>query len=137
MTLAELSSILIPRHVFNGNLYKSFSLHVFSDASTRAYGAPVYVRAILPDNTVTVRLLCVKSKVTPINEKNMPELKLCAAVLGTQLLIKLKKEILIANHDDYFWCNSEIGWIHGSKNKLKTLARNRIVEILKQTIPNQ
>ena len=97
--LLDLSSIQIPRHVFNGNLYKIFSLHVFSDASTREYGAAVYFRDILPDNTVTIRLFCAKSKVTPIDESTIPELELCAAVLGTKLLNKVKKEIQTANHE--------------------------------------
>ena len=129
--LLDLSSIQIPRHVFNGNLYKIFSLHVFSDASTRAYGAAVYFRTILPDNTVTIRLLCDKSKVTPIDERTIPKLELCAAVLGTKLLNKVKIV--------YFWYDSEIvlWWIHGSEIKLKTFTRNRIVEILKHTIPIQ
>ncbi|CAH0721739.1 unnamed protein product, partial [Brenthis ino] len=82
--LPVLQNLRIPRRVVCES-YKQFELHIFTDASERAYGACVYIRSINIEGDVAVRLLIAKSRVTPIKPVTIPRLKLCAAVLGTRL----------------------------------------------------
>ena len=54
-------------------------------------------------------------QVPPLDARTIPELELCAALLSSKLIFKIKKEIPIENHDIHFWCDFEIvlWWIHG------------------------
>ena len=135
-----LNQIQIPRHVFNGIVPKSQEIHTFVDASEKAYGAAIYLRATHTNNQVSVRLLCAKSKVAPINQSTLPRLELCAAVLGAKLAFRVRKEL---NFDEgspcYFWSDSTIAlsWINSSPAVHHTFVANRIAEIQKLTSPEQ
>jgi len=52
----------------------------FADASERAYGCCVYIRAMMTQG-IKVNLLMAKSRVALIKVQTLPKLKLCAAVL--------------------------------------------------------
>ena len=97
--LCELNNMRVPRRVTVDNP-SVFELHGFSDASRAAYGCCVYLRSVTIEGIVEVKLLCGKSRVTPLKELNreekegspeedltIPRLELCAAVL---LLIRSK-----------------------------------------------
>ncbi|XP_061401019.1 uncharacterized protein LOC133336755, partial [Musca vetustissima] len=60
-------------------------LHVFADASERAFGAAIYIRFIGKDGRVVVCLICAKSKVAPLKKQTLPRLELCATVVAAQL----------------------------------------------------
>ena len=57
-------------------------LHLFCDASMKAYGAVVYVVNQLGES----RLLTAKSKLSPSKSVTLPRLELMAACLGSLLL---------------------------------------------------
>lgn len=63
--LNKLNDIRISRHVI---LPKSIFvvMHIFSDASQRAYGACVYIKSQDEHGNVIVRLLTSKSRVAPL-----------------------------------------------------------------------
>ncbi|XP_070140474.1 uncharacterized protein [Drosophila kikkawai] len=83
--LQALNNLQIPRHIFDGKVPINQEIHTFVDASERAYGAAIYVRATYKNNQVSVRLLCSKSRVAPTAKETLPRLELCAAVLGAEL----------------------------------------------------
>ena len=64
---------------------KSISLHTFVDASQSAYGAVAYVRTEYDDQTVSVILAAVKTKVAPLQSVPIPRLELMVAHLGSKL----------------------------------------------------
>lgn len=64
-------------------------IHVFTDASERAYGACVYIRTVNRQGKVCVRLLASKNKVAPLTPVTIPKLELCVALLGTRLCTKI------------------------------------------------
>ncbi|XP_036329997.1 uncharacterized protein LOC118742143 [Rhagoletis pomonella] len=77
--LRALAKIEVPRYVFTSKNYIC-DIHGFADASERAYGCCLYVRAKLATG-VKVSLLVAKSKVAPTRVLSLPKLELCAAVL--------------------------------------------------------
>ncbi|XP_052740604.1 uncharacterized protein LOC128198559 [Bicyclus anynana] len=128
--LPMLNQVRIPRHVV-GDDHKYLELHIFTDASESAYGACIYVRTIACSGTITCKLLCSKSKVTPLKPVSIPRLELCGALLGARLYEKVRESLRCQFHNVIFWCDSTIVlcWLRLAPNKLKTFVQNRVVEI--------
>ncbi|XP_055543304.1 uncharacterized protein LOC129728864 [Wyeomyia smithii] len=76
--LLSLNELVISRCVIRPKAV-SVKLHVFSDASERAYGACAYVRSIDTGGNVSVALLTSKSKVALLQCQSIPRLELCGA----------------------------------------------------------
>ncbi|XP_049886542.1 uncharacterized protein LOC126381028 isoform X1 [Pectinophora gossypiella] len=128
-TLPHLNDTNIPRWVMC-NSPSSIQLHIFTDASEKAYGACVYVRTVASDGSVTVRLLTSKSKVAPIKPTTIPRLELCGALVGARLCTKVLNSLTI-KPECIFWCDSTIvlGWLASSPVPLKPFVRHRVCEI--------
>ncbi|XP_075150862.1 uncharacterized protein LOC142224970 [Haematobia irritans] len=137
--LNMLDNTHIPRHVFDGQTAKHIQMHVFVDASERAYGAAIYIRSKLPNKRIIVRLLCAKSRVAPLQRVSLPRLELCAALLGAELANKTKNELRYEDKQLFFWSDSEIvlHWINSASSSLKTFVANRISKIQELTINSQ
>lgn len=56
--LDSINNFKISIHIFKGELPAKTHLHIFSDASERAFDAVAYIRAVLKDKRVIVQLLC-------------------------------------------------------------------------------
>lgn len=133
-TLPLLNQFKIPRWVTCESV-TSLQLHVFTDASERAYGACVYVRSKSENGEVHVHLLTAKSKVAPVKSTTIPRLELCAALLGSRLYLKVRQSLTLDFDEVYFWCDSTIvlGWLSASPAQLKTFVRHRVSEIQETT----
>ena len=102
-------------------------LHIFSDASTRAFGTVAYLKS----NT-EVSFICAKAKVAPISNRTLPELELSAVLIAVQLG-KFLHETLSENikiTDTYIWSDSTISlhWLNSVEGK-KQFVRNRVQKI--------
>jgi hypothetical protein len=86
--LPEIMEIGIPRLVLAQGVPKHIQIHGFSDASEKAYGACIYIRSNNQEGKKTVKLLCAKSRVSPLKQVSLPRLELCGAVLLARLLKK-------------------------------------------------
>lgn len=130
--LPLLSQVVFPRHVITHS--RSLQLHGFSDASEKAYGACVYLRALGEDDTVSISLLLAKTRVAPTKRVSIPRLELMAALL----LARLIQTVLRIYGDRinlkqvYTWSDSSVvlAWLHSPPHEWKTFVSNRTTEIL-------
>ncbi|XP_006816667.1 uncharacterized protein LOC102806440, partial [Saccoglossus kowalevskii] len=74
----------IPRRYFNSTMSGgTFELHVFTDASVKAYGAVVYLRnTISRESALTIS----KSRVTPVKPLTIPRTELMGTLLDARLI---------------------------------------------------
>nr|XP_008107433.2 PREDICTED: uncharacterized protein LOC103278651 [Anolis carolinensis] len=121
----------------SGNL-KQLQLHVFSDASNKAIAAVAYLRVLQGDQPY-LGFVMGKAKLTPLHGHTMPRLELCAAVLATQLVEIIKREIDLSFSDITLYTDSKIvlGYIYNTQRRFHVYVSNRVDQILQITKPNQ
>ena len=92
--LNSIENVKIPRcyYPINANV-KSVELHVFCDASFKAYSAVAYFRFILDNDLIHSSIIISKSRVIPIKPvSSIHRLELQAAVLGSRIANIVLKE---------------------------------------------
>ncbi|GFU01734.1 integrase catalytic domain-containing protein [Nephila pilipes] len=130
-------SIKISRYIGISS-HTPYSVHVFCDASERAYGSVLYIVYIVTSQS-NVHIDCSRNRLAPIKRVTLPRLELLAALMGTLLLKYFCKEVDIQPSAATLWTDSKItlSWIRSNPNKWKTFVCNRTTEILQYTSPAQ
>ena len=128
IALASLSSIRLTRHYFKDRQPALIELHGFSDASTQAFAAVIYVRAEYQDGPPTSTLVVSKTRVAPLKERTIPELELCGAQLLAKLLKTTSVTLNIKEENIYAYSDSTIvlAWLDGSPKRYRLYVSNRI-----------
>ncbi|RYE16478.1 MAG: hypothetical protein EOP45_17430, partial [Sphingobacteriaceae bacterium] len=110
-------------------------IHGFSDSSTAALGAQLYVRVIRQNGKITCNLLVSKTRVAPLKTVTIPRLELSAAEMLARLLVETKKAMEWNNVEYTLWTDSSISlhWIRKQPNELKTYVANRVASIQNRT----
>ncbi|XP_053686321.1 uncharacterized protein LOC128735861 [Sabethes cyaneus] len=134
LSLTHLHDIEIPRCVILDNAV-AYELHGFSDASTAAYGACIYLRSLFADGSAKLRLLTSKSKLAPLSELTIPRKELCTALLLTRLLVKVLPALDMPVQEVVLWSDSTIvlAWLKKPLNQLQLFVRNRVAVIQQHT----
>ncbi|CAH2039956.1 unnamed protein product, partial [Iphiclides podalirius] len=120
--LTNVKDISIPRWLCSTKESK-LELHAFSDASSVAYAAAVYLRVVDENKQIHVRLVTAKTKVAPIEkEVSIPRLEICGATLAAKLLNEISQVLSIPNKDLYAWTDSNVvlAWLRGPVNRWAT-----------------
>ena len=115
---------MIPRQYFPSLQFSVQELHVFADASIKAYSAVAYFRQ---DNCTS--LIMSKTRVSPLKTVSLPRLELMAAVLAPRLA-KFILSSIECQCTVHLWSDSQIVlyWINSFK-KLKSFVCHHINEI--------
>lgn len=140
--LKIVSELRIPRNYSSLLLKaKSVQLHVFTDASERAYSAVAFMR-VQTDTHTEVKLITGKTKVA--SQKcsrilSMPRQELQGTLLGSRLAAFIIKEHSIQFEEPIFWTDSQtvLAWIRTEYGSYKQFVAHRIAEILEVTRPAQ
>ena len=124
------SEFSFPRHI----LREQTELHVFTDASSRAYGAAVYT---VNNSQHCSNLLISKARVAPCRENRLtiPKLELTASLIGARLIRYLSN--LYKFDTVYLWSDSKvvISWITSDCDIKEAYIANRVAEV--KTLANQ
>lgn len=129
--LSEIKEIRIPRCIIGVDNCSNVQLHGFADASEKAYGATIYLRATDNNGNHVVRLIASKSRVSPLKVISLAKLELCAALLLVRLSKKIISSLKIKINQRYFWSDSTIvlAWLNSPSSKWKTFVAHRVGEI--------
>ena len=105
-TLKKLESVKISRW-YHTSPNDTIELHIFSDASSIAYGAVSYLRISRPD-VIYCNFILGKSRLAPVRNKTMtiPRLELQAAVLASRLKTTILSELKLKVNQVFLWSDS-------------------------------
>ena len=120
--LQFVDNIAFPRRAIN----REQALHVFVDASSRAYGTVVYT--VCQEST---NLVLSKARVAPCRENSVtiPKLELTAMLLGCRTISYLSS--FITANQVYLWSDSKVAlaWVSSTKEMKNVFVANRVNEI--------
>ncbi|XP_062557643.1 uncharacterized protein LOC134222511 [Armigeres subalbatus] len=128
-----LQQLSIPRRVLS-NVDRNYHLHCFCDASEKGYGCCMYVVGPDTSKQIISHLLITKSRVAPLHGLSIPRLELSAAVLGSQLVHKLRMTPDFTGLVTY-WTDSTVVlyWLRAPPTDWKVFVSNRISEVQRLT----
>lgn len=114
-------------------------LHVFADASPKAYGSCAYLRLKQPDGSYCVSFVMSKGRVAPLRQRlTLPRLELMACLTAAEL-VKLVCRALHLPEDTPCVCWSDsmiaLGWLRGRPERWGVFVRNRVTQIQELTAP--
>ena len=112
-------------------------LHVFADASPKAYGSCVYIRFRQPDGSYCVSFVMSKGRVAPLRQRlTLPRLELMGCVIAAELVKFVRETLHLPENTPYVcWSDSMIalGWLRGRPERWNVFVRNRVSHIQELT----
>lgn len=142
--LSDLVHISYPRWYNGDNPHVSCEvkvreLHIFCDASERAYGSVAYFKTVNQSGETDVSFVMARSRVAPLKQLTIPRLELSAALTGAQLSKRINSELTVTIDRTYLWSDSTVvlTWLQSESCRYKVFVANRIVEILELTLASE
>ena len=104
--LLSVSVLRFPRCIKPKECVGKPELVIFSDGSTKAYGAVAYIRFKVSDDEFVCRLLMSKGKLAPMKSLPIPKVELCGAVLAVRLMCFILEQMRLAFAAVYLFSDS-------------------------------
>lgn len=137
--LPQLRQISVPRILARKlrDARTKSELHIFCDASPKAYGAVAYIKAQNEEGEITIVLLMAKARVAPLKRLSLPRLELMGALIGARLASYLTEQLNVNDISVHCWTDSTVAlsWIKSSALRWKPFVSNRVQEIQTLTDP--
>ncbi|XP_014904475.1 uncharacterized protein LOC106957601 [Poecilia latipinna] len=137
--LPLLHLVSIPRwyHTEINKESHTVKLHVYCDASEKAYGAVAYLQGQNNLGETITSFVASKSRVAPLKKMTLPRLELMGALIGARLGYSLLKPLNMEKNQLNMWTDSMITlhWIRSSSRRWKPFVSNRVAEIQGLTNP--
>lgn len=120
------STTRLARKITVQNYTRAFELHIFADASIRAYGACAYLVSRNENGRCESHLLYVKSRLNPMKKLTVPKLELLAIYVAAQMLNFLRTELTDIKHAT-IWSDSisALKWVAYDSEKSR-FVKNRV-----------
>ena len=134
--LRNVTSVKIPRcYLPSDHHHDSVELHIFVDASEKAYASAAYLRSCTDTGRVDTTLVASRARVAPLKLVSIPRLELQAAVMGSRLANTLKEEHSLDIKRTVFWSDSMtvLFWIRSDAHRFRPFVAHRISEICETT----
>jgi len=129
-TITSISEVSVKRW-YGSQRSSHRELHVFADASEKAFGAVSYLK-IKSDSTILVSFIIAKSRLAPIKGPlTIPKLELQAAVIATRLKETILQRLQVPDGCIYFWSDSKtvLKYINNENRRFPTFVMHRVNEI--------
>ena len=120
------------RYLTSDETVQSIQLHVFCDASEKAYGCVAYLRFTLKSGTHTCAFVMAKSRLAPLKTITLPRLELNAARIGARLSRLIVHEVDLPIEKVVYWSDSTIvlQYINNKTKRVKVFVGNRVSDVL-------
>ena len=99
----------------------------------------MYLREINSEGDISVSLLFGRSKVAPTHSTSIPRLELCSAVLSTNAVRMIRKELDVKIDEEIYYSDSKVvlGYIQNESRRSYVYVANRVQTIRNTTEPSQ
>ncbi|XP_052405908.1 uncharacterized protein LOC127951863 [Carassius gibelio] len=136
--LPLLSSISLPRPYTPTHAQQEITsrqIHVFSDASEKAYGSVSYMRTEDTQGRVYLAFIAARSRVAPRKQHSVPRLELCGALTAAQLAKTIERELTVKLDQIVLWSDSTtvLTWLRSESCRFKVFVGTRVAEIQELT----
>jgi hypothetical protein len=131
--LEQAKDVRIPRWLMTESCLKgeNVQLHLFCDASSRAFSTVAYLRLPLHDGW-HLAFVMARGRVAPIKTMSIPRLELQAAVMGARLSRVLREHVTLdVPMTTTLWTDSKtvLAWVSSDTGRFKPFVAHRVAEI--------